>query len=646
MADTNNPANVPFIDPTPAPAPGTGAPAPTPDQQAALTPSDPQVSAGYSDPSAPPAVQSGPTVLIPQKRGGLGGIVDEIRNAVAPTTPQVYIDPNTGQRYVQHPPQSAGHQWARVAADAIGGAMRGAGVGPGPGKQGEALSAGFQGQEQQHIQQQAQQEQQADRDYQIGRQNRIDRANTYLQQYQMAKNEFELKQLGEKLNQSQVEFANHQEDREKALGSIDLGTYDSHYTMADVKKVHPEFWQDAVNGDIRSVPVPDADGNRTGVHLFLRKPSIGDQAADPGTQAYRFVPPANPGDAPTLQTFTPSGSHTVNDIDTYNGAAMKKMQDWQQENAKTRQANAAAAESAAKAQVAPSESAKNYAEAQKARSDSQNDSYNVNPQTAAMMVEGQLAPSQLSKRAKDYNAILPLANQYSQQKYGKPFDAEISESRYNARKHVTQSYADGKEADQIGSFNTFLGHAENLSNSVNGLRNTGSPLLNMPYNKLRNMSGDPAVKAILPQIEAVRTEYQNFLNNNHALHEDDIKEGHQMLDENASPAQMQAAMKSFGHVALTRVGALNDRYYRTMREDVPDLLSDSSVRALQHFGMGDQAARLLSHSQQSPQQKTQPPPPSPQTHIFSVSTWQHNNPGGDVQAAQAAAEAAHYQVVN
>jgi hypothetical protein len=154
-------------------------------------------------------------------------------------------------------------------------------------------------------------------------------------------------------------------------------------------------------------------------------------------------------------------------------------------------------------------------------------------------------------------------------------------------------FADGKQADQIQSFNQFLGHSQDLSDSIAGLRNSNVTLLNTPLNKLRNMAGRPEVASILPKIEAVRTEYQNFLNNNHALQQPDIKEGRNMLDESKSPAQMEAAVKSFAHTALIRTATANDRYKRTMGTNVPDLLNDDSVRALNTYGLSGEAQRLL-----------------------------------------------------
>src|SRR5271156_4883065 len=70
-----------------------GAPTPQPETQ---TPDAGQVQ--------PTPQQAGPTVLVKQHRGGLAGIVDEFRDAVAGTQGRgVYINPDTGEKFVQHP---------------------------------------------------------------------------------------------------------------------------------------------------------------------------------------------------------------------------------------------------------------------------------------------------------------------------------------------------------------------------------------------------------------------------------------------------------------------------------------------------------------------------------------------------------------
>lgn len=368
--DGLNPDPTETIDTTAAGTPAAPA-VPAGGDAAQLQPQQPDVTTQVQGGNQP--MQSGPTVLIPEKRGGLGGLVDEIRNALVPQqATEVYRDPETGQRYVQHPTRTGGQQWARLASEAISGAAHGLQAGRGAGHMGDAAVAGINAGQQQTQQEQQAQEKQADEDYEIGRQNRIDKANSYLQQVQLASQSFALKRMQQKAAQDDISFANGQEDRERQLGSVDLGQYGDHYSLADVKKVHPEFWKDAVNGDVRTVPTFDENGERTGVRLFLRQTGVGDQPAAPGTTAVRFVPGKTPADPPTLQSFVPTGTHTQRDIDTYNSAAYTSLQKWQTAQAENSLKRAQTAEANSRAAVAPSEVARNNAEAARARTEAAN----------------------------------------------------------------------------------------------------------------------------------------------------------------------------------------------------------------------------------------------------------------------------------
>jgi hypothetical protein len=61
---------------------------------------------------------------------------------------------------------------------------------------------------------------------------------------------------------------------------------------------------------------------------------------------------------------------------------------------------------------------------------------NWNPASVPVsLVEGTMDPTQMSKRGKDYNQQIQLANQYSIEKYGKPFDMAGAQSDYTYSKN-------------------------------------------------------------------------------------------------------------------------------------------------------------------------------------------------------------------
>src|ERR1700677_3075240 len=134
-----------------------GAPTPQPQTE------QPAVSAQV--PTTPTA--QAPTVLVKQRRGGLAGIVDEFRDAVAGTQGRgVYINPDTGERFVQHPDLTGKQQWMKIAGEALTGAAAGFAAGHGAGNMAKAPFAGVQAQMQNQQQAKQNQDQQAEQDYQ------------------------------------------------------------------------------------------------------------------------------------------------------------------------------------------------------------------------------------------------------------------------------------------------------------------------------------------------------------------------------------------------------------------------------------------------------------------------------------------------
>ena len=155
-----------------------------------------------------------------------------------------------------------------------------------------------------------------------------------------------------------------------------------------------------------------------------------------------------------------------------------------------------------------------------------------------------------------------------------------------AEKSVAKDLATGKTKDQVVSFNTFLGHLGDLHDGVAELRNTGVPWINTPWNVLKkNAEGDPGVSNFIARMEPVRKEYESFLLNNRALYDDDRKAGQGVINENMSPAQMDANIRQMAHTASIRLGAANDAYRRSSGgKEIPDLLNPEAQGVLNVFG--------------------------------------------------------------
>ena len=164
---------------------------------------------------------------------------------------------------------------------------------------------------------------------------------------------------------------------------------------------------------------------------------------------------------------------------------------------------------------------------------------------------------------------------------------DYSPSALAAKSKVLNDFEDGKAADNILAFNTFLGHANDALSSTAAMRGqAGSPLINRPLNWLRkNAANDPAFTAFQTALVPVRKEYMNFLNNNRAEHEDDLRVMDNVLSDDSTPAQIEASLKKLGESAHIRLRELGRKYSNTMKSEYPNLITPEGQQALQRMGV-------------------------------------------------------------
>lgn len=423
----------------------------SPSNSAAPTPaSTPQAAA--PSPAVPP-IASSPTVVQPVRRGGLAGIVDEFRDALAGPNPgQVYTD-SDGNKYIKHPEVSHGRQWLKIGLNAAAGAAAGEVAGQGRGDGVAAGARGFQAGLSYAEQQHEKQQQQEDRQNEEVKQAQLQKFNAVKLKHDVAANEFALQRMQVKASHDDVSFAQGQIDREKALGSADMGIYKDEADLAKVQEAHPEFWDHVYKNNVVAVPELNDKGERTGIHLFLRTPGIGSQLAEPGTPIKVYTPGKEPDAPPTLVDQVPTVPMTHDMVDSYNNSAQSRYQQWFKDKsekelkaAQTAHAAAGAEKDRAEIPKVASEINKINAETGEARASAalkgqqaenlkgggaKNDDGSWNQASIPVrLVEGDMDPSQLSKRSADYNAKLEAASAYSMEKYGKPWSPAQAQSDY------------------------------------------------------------------------------------------------------------------------------------------------------------------------------------------------------------------------
>jgi hypothetical protein len=412
-----------------------------------------------STPAATPAPQATP--IHPVRRGGLAGIVDEMRDAIAGTTTSHIATDADGNKYVNVAPLSHKQQWMRVAAELGEGAAAGLAAGKGAGNSGRAAQAGF---GVGHHEAEARDQHRQAEDQEVN-QDQLNKYNMVMLKHQIAGSDFALTRMGVRANEEDVKFAQEQADREHTLGSADLGVFHDPGDFARIAQKNPQFWKDFYSEPGRFVAVPEigADGQRKGIHMFMRTQGVGDQLVPKGTKVLDFVPGEKPEDPPKLTERTLSGPATYNQVDAANGAAWKKHQDWQKTNQETEDKNSQknlrdeqtkeAHEGIAEKKA---QTAKALAEAAKARSETVTPNSGVDwhadptrSDIAMGLADGRyLMGRDLPLRtARDQITAAEHtrnANQYSMERYGIPYSPEIirQEARL-AEDPKTQAYLTG-----------------------------------------------------------------------------------------------------------------------------------------------------------------------------------------------------------
>lgn len=367
--------------PPPAPPPSTPTAQPTP---APATPATPSA-----------ALTTQPTIVTPKKRGGLAGIIDEFRDAVAGPAPgKIYTDPD-GNEFIKHP-DSTGNKWLRIVGTAVRGAAAGAAVGQGPAGAWKGGEAGIQAGDKIA----AQRSQQAKNQSEEVKNANLEKFNAIKLKHDLAAQEFQLQRLKIKGTQEDVDFAQKQTDRMMDLvgkqKAFDLGTYKDEADLARVKEQNPNFWKDVYQNNIVVVPELGGDGTRQGIHVFQTTPGEGNEPKR-DQKFHMFTPGATPNDPPTLALHTATVPLSDNQIHAYDLAAMTQYQKWQADKGEAELKAAQAREAGGKADVAPSEIQKNKAEANKANADAAQVRAETGPTTAASA----------GKTGEDYLATLP-----------------------------------------------------------------------------------------------------------------------------------------------------------------------------------------------------------------------------------------------
>jgi hypothetical protein len=177
-------------------------------------------------------------------------------------------------------------------------------------------------------------------------------------------------------------------------------------------------------------------------------------------------------------------------------------------------------------------------------------------------------------------------------------------------KEINDKYTAGSFGNQVQNYQTGLGHMAAAVQSLKLLSSYApaqdiSPLLNKPINQVyKQLQGiNPQAAQALVQYQVnlhnATIDWQNLLNNGHALHEQDKDVAASILTDTTPFTTAQSALNTLATSSATRMDSLNNRYQTTMstpneKANFPNMLSPSTVEAVRSLN-DPQLMQMVAH---------------------------------------------------
>lgn len=569
-------------------------------------------------PDAQAPQQQAPTVLVPQRKGGLAGIVQEFKDAVGgQTSPQTYIDPNTGDRYVQHPYLTGRQQWMRIGATALRGAAAGLAHGQGPGGGERAAAAGIQTGMDQPQKEAQQQNEQADADYQRQRQAKLDNAADQINTAKLVSNQFALTRMQAKAGQEDIDWSDKREaDLRAQPGTRFVGTAAN---VNDLARIQREDEADLLknhfsNNTYVTVPKYGEDGKANGIAIYAKAPGYGDQLAPQGTTIPIFQAPAKPGEKPTRKDVTPTVPLTNSQVQGYANQYDAQMTAWQKQQAD----NAYKVEQTRNLQSEEVEhrtaGTRNIAEAGHANAETEN----TRVKTANLQNQGSEEGIDPSANAIASGHVTPERMSYLLARNPKliddvlKVDPKFDSSKAESYPATYKDFTSGKTSVQLNAGGTALGHLSELQH----LNTVESHIPGTPaYTRYQNKADTVAVElakfygdATIPGIASIKKTLTSTL-----------------------PGTRNAAITT----QAQSMGDKLDSFEQTWKNAAPSSVYQAPMPGISQKAMDARAAldpayreRRVNEAQQNPQSMRQPP--ARPTNVPPAATWndQGNNGRG------------------
>jgi len=202
--------------------------------------------------------------------------------------------------------------------------------------------------------------------------------------------------------------------------------------------------------------------------------------------------------------------------------------------------------------------------------------------------------------AKDiYSARGNVKAAYNQVLQQKAIDLGLDPNHYNVEALKTKAKAlddysaGGKVGQQLTAFKTFGEHVAGAKEANDAWQRSGSPDLNKGLGWwAQHAANDQNYKRFVASVIAPAKEYMNFLNQNRAEHEADIKALEPIMSDTQTPQSIYTALQTFAKTADDRALSLGETYRDTVGTTYPNLVSKGTVDNFRKLGVTSRAANV------------------------------------------------------
>ncbi|CAA2139601.1 hypothetical protein [Hyphomicrobium sp. ghe19] len=145
------------------------------------------------------------------------------------------------------------------------------------------------------------------------------------------------------------------------------------------------------------------------------------------------------------------------------------------------------------------------------------------------------------------------------------YDPTFDAVNYNARAKTRNDFTSGKSAQNITSFNTAIGHLDELDHAIDGLDNSDYTAVNAATNATSGVNADRAKRlaAFNTARNAVVEELTRaFKGTGGSLTE--VQEWEKLIDPKASPAALKQTVKTAVNLLASRIDSVGEQYSKGM----------------------------------------------------------------------------------